>query len=70
VPAGVNTAMIRNPPNYRMIRPDLENPGHDGVGEVFARGRLAAVPVRRICCGVEQNLLTGFYIARTAYAQC
>ena len=39
LPAGVNTPMIHNPGTYRMIRPDLENPGRADVEEMFQRGR-------------------------------
>ncbi|MCW0214802.1 MAG: mycofactocin-coupled SDR family oxidoreductase [Pseudonocardia sp.] len=39
LPAGVSTTMIHNPAIYRMIRPDLENPGRADAEEVFARGR-------------------------------
>ncbi|CAN5882636.1 hypothetical protein BH10ACT9_BH10ACT9_09740 [soil metagenome] len=39
LPAGVATPMIHNPGVYRMIRPDLENPGRADVEEMFARGR-------------------------------
>ena len=39
LPAGVNTPMIHNPTTYRMIRPDLENPGRADAEEIFAQGR-------------------------------
>ena len=39
LPAGVNTAMIHNPSTYRLIRPDLPDPGRDDVEEVSAQGR-------------------------------
>jgi SDR family mycofactocin-dependent oxidoreductase len=39
LPAGVATTMIHNPAVYRMIRPDLADPGRADVEEVFAQGR-------------------------------
>ncbi|GAA4549382.1 mycofactocin-coupled SDR family oxidoreductase [Pseudonocardia xishanensis] len=39
LPAGVSTTMIHNPAIYRMIRPDLADPGRADVEEVFAQGR-------------------------------
>jgi len=39
LPAGVSTPMIHNPGTYRMIRPDLDDPGRADVEEVFAKGR-------------------------------
>jgi len=39
LPAGVSTTMIHNPAVYRMIRPDLADPGRADVEEVFAQGR-------------------------------
>jgi NAD(P)-dependent dehydrogenase (short-subunit alcohol dehydrogenase family) len=39
LPAGVNTAMIHNPAGYRLIRPDLPDPGRDDVEQMFAQGR-------------------------------
>ncbi|OLL73220.1 3-oxoacyl-[acyl-carrier protein] reductase [Pseudonocardia sp. Ae168_Ps1] len=39
LPAGVNTTMIHNPATYRMIRPDLADPGRADVEEMFVRGR-------------------------------
>ncbi|CAJ1582354.1 mycofactocin-coupled SDR family oxidoreductase [[Mycobacterium] wendilense] len=39
LPAGVNTAMIHNPETYRVIRPDLGNPGRADAEEMFAQSR-------------------------------
>ena len=39
LPSGVNTTMIHNPSTYRIIRPDLENPGRADAEEMFAQGR-------------------------------
>lgn len=39
MPSGVDTPMIHNPQTYRVIRPDLDNPGRADVEEVFAQGR-------------------------------
>ena len=39
LPAGVNTAMIHNPATYRVIRPDLDNPGREDVEPLFAQGK-------------------------------
>ncbi len=39
LPAGVNTPMIHDPATYRLIRPDLDDPGREDVEEVFAQGR-------------------------------
>ncbi|GAS96755.1 short-chain dehydrogenase/reductase SDR [Mycolicibacterium canariasense] len=39
LPAGVDTQMIQHDEIYRMIRPDLDNPGRGDAEEVFARGR-------------------------------
>lgn len=39
LPAGVDTQMIQHDEIYRMIRPDLDNPGRADAEEVFAQGR-------------------------------
>lgn len=39
MPSGVDTPMIHNPQTYRVIRPDLPDPGRADVEEVFAKGR-------------------------------
>ena len=39
LPAGVDSQMIQHDEIYRMIRPDLDNPGRADAEEVFAQGR-------------------------------
>lgn len=39
LPAGVDSQMIQHDEIYRMIRPDLDNPGRADAEEVFTQGR-------------------------------